>query len=296
MKITIRDAAGNSAAADTLGAELKSFRTGGAEYIWQGDPRYWSGSAPFLFPIASNARQDTLYIEGKPYHMPMHGFAKDLEWEVGKQSEDCVTFLLRQTAETLASYPFRFTMEAKYAIAGGMLTMTMTIRNDDTREMPYCFGTHPAFNVPFDPAAGSSFADYRIEFEKEEENSCPLYDGAARQIDVNRRESFLEPDNRTLRLDYDVFARVDTVIFDHMNSRSAALIDGKTGRKLTLGYPTFDYAAVWTKPGAPYVCIEPWQGLSACSDEDDNMLSKRGVKCLKPGESDVYVLTFAVTE
>lgn len=294
MIVTIQDSFGNSAAIATLGAELKSFRTGGLETIWQGDPAYWDGSAPFLFPIASNVRNDTVMIEGKPYHLTQHGFAKNLEWEITAQTEDAVTLSLHENTDTLAAYPFRFTMDATYTIRSGKLTMSMHIRNDDSREMPYCFGTHPAFNVPLDPQSGSSFSDYQIVFEKEEINSCPLYDGKNRQIDVENRESFLLPDNRTLPLDYNIFARIDTVIFDHMNSRKADLVDTRTGLKLVLEYPTFDYCAVWTKNGAPYVCIEPWQGLSTCSDEDDNFLSKRGVKRLDPGKSDEYILRFSV--
>ncbi|MGI5893554.1 MAG: aldose 1-epimerase family protein [Candidatus Merdivicinus sp.] len=296
MIVTIQDKMGNSASIQTLGAELKSYRVNGTEYIWQGSPHFWSESAPFLFPIASNVRNDTVYIEGKPYHMPMHGFAKNLEWTLSEQQENCAVFILQETPETLQSYPFRFLLTATYSIQDGILNLTIKVCNQDNRQMPYCFGTHPAFCVPFDPKFGSKFTDYQIVFDKEEENSSPLYDGTARQIDIAKRESFLESDNRTLSLNYETFQRVDTILFDRMNSRRADLVDTVTGRKLTLEYPDFGYCAIWTTPGAPYVCIEPWQGLSTCSDEDDQFISKRGVKCLNPGEAEEYILRFSVTE
>lgn len=41
-----------SAEINTLGAELVSFKgDDGFEHIWQGDPKYWGGHAPVLFPI-----------------------------------------------------------------------------------------------------------------------------------------------------------------------------------------------------------------------------------------------------
>ncbi|MBE6766508.1 MAG: aldose 1-epimerase family protein, partial [Ruminococcaceae bacterium] len=37
-------------AIDTMGAQLMSIKSDGCEYLWQGDPAYWSNRAPNLFP------------------------------------------------------------------------------------------------------------------------------------------------------------------------------------------------------------------------------------------------------
>ncbi len=294
MKLRISDHAGNSAEICDLGAELKSFCVNGCEYIWQGDDTHWSGSSPFLFPIASNVRDDTVWMEGKPFHLTQHGFAKNKCWTPICQSEDAVTFSLKADADTLSVYPYHFVLEAAYIIRDGILTMTMTVRNEEPeRDMPFCFGTHPAFCVPFDPESGSGFEDYRIILEKEEENSCPLYNSEKRQINVENREAFLEPDCRTLCLQYPVFDRVGTILFDKLRSRSAVLLDTKTGRKLSLSFPDFEYLAIWTDH-APFICIEPWQGLSACSDEGDEMIQKRGVQILSPGSSKQFRLEIRI--
>ena len=296
MKLRITDHAGNSAEICGCGAELKSFCVNGREYIWQGDGIHWPGSSPFLFPIASNVREDTVWMEGKPFHLTQHGFVKNKKWTPVFQSESTVIFSLKADEETLTAYPYHFALEAAYEIRDGALMMTMTVHNEEAeRVMPFCFGTHPAFCVPFDPDSGSRFEDYRIILEKREENSCPLYDNKKRQIDVEKREAFLESDGRTLCLRYPVFDRVGTVIFDRLNSRSAVLLDSKTGQKLTLSFPDFDYLAIWTDH-APFICIEPWQGLSACSDEGDEMTGKRGVQFLPPGTSSKYRLIFRVEE
>lgn len=292
MNVTITGPNGASATINTLGAELKSFISGGCDYIWNSDPKYWTGSSPFLFPIASNVRDHHVLIDGKSYYLLPHGFAKNNEWTLKEQTETTAAFTFSQTEETLEHYPFAFTMEATYAIREDGLRMTMVIRNDSQGQMPYCFGTHPAFRVPFQNSPESAFTDYSIHFEKPEENSCPIYDNAHGQIDVSNRESFLS-DPQTLPLRYEDYDRVDTIIFDHLNSAWTELRDNRTGRSLRLSFDHFDYIAFWT-PHAPFICIEPWQGLSVCSDEGDDFRKKRGVKTLSPGESDTYTLDIAI--
>lgn len=41
-----------------LGGQIISIKdTDGVEYLWQGDPTYWSGQAPVLFPICGSLRK-----------------------------------------------------------------------------------------------------------------------------------------------------------------------------------------------------------------------------------------------
>ena len=46
---------GCTAAVDTMGGELVSFKDEqGTEYIWGGDPEFWAGQNPNLFPVVGN--------------------------------------------------------------------------------------------------------------------------------------------------------------------------------------------------------------------------------------------------
>lgn len=55
---------------DRLKIRLKSFGgalssiqdADGTEFLWQGDPAYWSGQAPVLFPICGSLRGDEARI------------------------------------------------------------------------------------------------------------------------------------------------------------------------------------------------------------------------------------------
>jgi galactose mutarotase-like enzyme len=52
-----------------------------------------------------------------------------------------------------------------------------------------------------------------------------------------------------------------------------------------LSFEGFPYLLLWsTANHGPFVAMEPWTGLSTCSDEDDVFEHKRNVTILKPGE------------
>lgn len=62
-----------------IGAELYSIKdkTDGFEYLWQGDPQYWSGRAYNLFPICGRITEGRYTYKGGSYDICLHGFARD---------------------------------------------------------------------------------------------------------------------------------------------------------------------------------------------------------------------------
>jgi len=55
MKAVIRD----------QGAELISLQYEGREYLWNGDPAYWSGHAPNLFPFVGRLFEERYTLQGQ---------------------------------------------------------------------------------------------------------------------------------------------------------------------------------------------------------------------------------------
>ena len=49
----------------SLGGELQSVKKDGKEYLWQGDPAYWDGKAPNLFPYIARLTKETCTVHGK---------------------------------------------------------------------------------------------------------------------------------------------------------------------------------------------------------------------------------------
>ena len=65
------------------GAELQSIKdANGREYLWQGDPDFWPRRSPILFPLVCSVNDDTYTVDGKDYHLPRHGFARDMDFTV----------------------------------------------------------------------------------------------------------------------------------------------------------------------------------------------------------------------
>ncbi len=79
---------------DTLGGGIVSIQDSeGLEYLWQGDPEYWSGQAPVMFPICGSLRDKKAYVgDGLTCTMERHGLVRKLEFAYAGQTEDTITF------------------------------------------------------------------------------------------------------------------------------------------------------------------------------------------------------------
>lgn len=287
MEIQLRRGA-LMATAETLGGELVSLR-GDREYIWGGDPAYWTGRNPVLFPIVGSLKNETVRIDGRDYHMGRHGFARRSEFTPVDQGADYVVLQLRESPETLAQYPCPFSLQVRHQLLDGGFSTTFTVENTGAASMPFCIGAHTAFRCPLED--GRSFQDYQLVFDEPEDADSLLLtpEGILRN---GQTERFLSG-GRTLPLDYDVFARLDTLIFQGLRSKGVTLADPQSGRGLHLSYEGFPMIAFWTKPGAPFLCLEPWHGCAAFDDESGDFTDKPYCVTLAPGE--IKTLTYQVT-
>ena len=76
----------------SFGAELQSIKDGdGKEYLWQGDDKYWGRRSPILFPIVCGLWKGTYRTEGDTYSLGRHGFARDMNFQLLKLTEQSVT-------------------------------------------------------------------------------------------------------------------------------------------------------------------------------------------------------------
>lgn len=259
-----------------LGAELLSLTDAqGREYMTDADPAFWSGHAPLLFPIVGRLKGDVLRVDGQSYPMRQHGFARRMAWEVVGMSEDAVTFCLTDTLETRAQYPFAFELAVLYAVEGNRLSTVVRVSNPGEEPLPFSFGFHPAFAWPL-PEGGDK-AGHSITFDQPE-----LQD--IRRLDSNGLISRTEPSHladRTLMLDEALFA-ADALIWDHLASRRLAY-RGPQGPWLEVAFD-LPQLGIWQKPGANFICIEPWQGTADPAGFVGDFADKPGIIHLAPGE------------
>lgn len=288
MIFTIQDAKA-SASIDSLGAQLISYQDAeGQEYIWQRDPKYWANCSPILFPAVGRVRNGKTLIDGTWYEMPLHGFVKVTEFETVSQTPTQVTLSMSDSEATRKIYPFAFCLEVSYSLTDGVLTMECKVKNTDSRELPFFIGTHPGFVCPLKD--GETFEDYVLEFEKKETCGYRAFDGANSQFDMTGYKPF-PGDGIQIPLTYDLLMN-DAIWFDKPVSRAVSVKNPATGKGISVAYPDYDTVAFWTAAElqAPYICVEPWNGSAACSDEDDEFIHKNHLQTLQPGEDKSYRL------
>ena len=130
------------------GAELQSVKDNdGKEYMWQAGPQ-WNRHSPILFPIVCSVNNDRYTVDGKDYHLPRHGFARDMMFTVVSLTSEKVTMALHDSEETLKVYPYRFNLAVTYRLEGNKVHVIWHVENTDTKEIHFQIGGHPAFNMP----------------------------------------------------------------------------------------------------------------------------------------------------
>jgi galactose mutarotase-like enzyme len=278
-----------TAAIDPLGAELWSLTDGdGRQLMTDADPRWWTGHAPLLFPFVGRSRGDVYRLDGRDYAMPQHGFARRKEFAIVAQAAESVTFRLECDPSTRAVYPFDFRLDMQFAVAGATLMMTATVSNRGEREMPFSFGYHPAFAWPL-PFGGSK-EDHRIVFAKPE--PAPIRKVGA-EPGLIARETVPSPVQGDTLVPIHKMFEADALIWDDLASRS--LTWGVPGQPhLKIAFPDTPWLGLWQKPGAHYLCVEPWAGMADLVGFDGDVWDKQGIMALLPGDSRSFRMNVSV--
>ena len=126
------------------GAELRSIKCHGKEYLYQGDYT-WKRRSPILFPWAGRLRNLEYTYDGVTYHMGQHGFARDMTFTVVEKEEDRVKMMIESNDSTLTIYPREFKFFVEYKVEGNSLSSRMIVDNTGDKEMTYGIGIHPGF-------------------------------------------------------------------------------------------------------------------------------------------------------
>jgi galactose mutarotase-like enzyme len=264
-----------TAAINPLGAELTSLRDAhDRELMTNADPAFWTGHAPILFPIVGRLNGDTLRIDGVSYEMKQHGFARRKTFEQVERGTDTLLFRLTANEETRREYPFDFVLEVRFTLIGATLAIEVRIANPGPALLPTSLGFHPAFAWPL--PYGAARGEHRIVFEADEAGEI---EKLGNSLFAAKRPSPL--DGRTLHLTDDLFAE-DALIWDPVRSQSVSY-GPSDGPGLRVDFPDTPYLGIWTKPGASFVCVEPWHGHADPAGFTGDFRDKPGVFEIAPG-------------
>lgn len=273
--ILLRAGAADTAAISLQGAELVSWRSEGTDLIWTPDPEVWSQTAPVLFPIVGWTRNGRVRVDGEVFPLGLHGFAWQKRFELERRCENGVVLVLEEDDETFALYPFAFRLEAQFHIRPGELEVVLTAINRDRRPLPYAVGLHPAICWPL---AGST-ATHRILFEEEERDEVPiiapggLFSSGVRKLPLDGTSLELTP------------ALMNNEALCFLNAASRRFVyDSGAGVALAVELENFPHLAFWSRPPAPFLCLEAWTGHGDPEDFCGDLYEKPSMRVLAPGD------------
>ena len=273
---------------DQKGAELHSVRAKDCEYLWQGDPTYWSEHAPWLFPICSHLWEESYTYRGKRYELHSRSFTHSSDFDVKEVSDSTLVLELSSSEESKRSYPFDFTFTVAYRLMENRLLIDVTVKNAGNAVMPFSFGAHPGFRVPLD--GQSRFEDWYLEFGQDcSPDEILLTENVyldGRRIAYPLREGRkLDLSHKLFTLDGRFFARVDNRV---------TLKSDLDPHFVTIDFPGTPYLGMWSKPmsDAPLLCIEPWHGLPSYDGTVDDLDTKNDMYRLQPGKAMTFPLIY----
>jgi len=270
------------------GAELTSIlhKASGTEYLWQGDPAVWGWHAPNLFPVVGGCLNNQIVVGGVTYPMGRHGFARQSVFDLVEQTDTRALFVLTDSDETRQSYPYRFEFAVEYTLEGNTLSVTYRVRNTDDKPVFFSVGAHPAFNVPFGP--GEAYEDYWLEFDSDEPLTTHLL--SKEGYFTGETQPITMQSNR-LPLTKHLFDQ-DALVIKEGRSRAVSIRSKNHDRVLTVAFNEFPYVGLWAKPGAPFVCIEPWLGCADSVGEPVEFSQREAIQQVAVGE--VFEATFSI--
>lgn len=262
-----------------MGAEMQYLRTAsGKDLLWHGDGTYWTGRAPLLFPIVGRAVGDVVESGGLTAEMKQHGLARRLPFELEEITDDRCQHVLRASQDTWAVYPFDFKLSVIHQVSQATLSVSVEITNEGAVPMPFGFGFHPAFCWPL-PGA-------------ETPHKVRLANGNNLQQRPLRPDGLLEHElvpgpfeNGEVEITDTLFEQ-GALVFP--NGSGALRYGPDEGPYLDFTFENLPDLALWRPVGAPFLCIEPWQGTASLVGDGPEIAKRPNSIALPPDASGAF--------
>jgi galactose mutarotase-like enzyme len=259
----------------TIGAELIELQKNGKESIlWKIDPLFWNRISPILFPIVGRLLHDSYEYDDQIFTLKQHGFARDLSFKIREQTQTKVELQLTDSEETSKIYPFSFEFIICYELFDDRIDISFRTTNKSDKNMPFSVGGHPGFaiNLPLD--------EYRLNFHATIETERWLIE---KSYYTGQKESMKIDHYLDLKNEY--FLN-DAIVFKHPKFSIVTLEHVNSEKVVSVGSSNWEAIGFWTKPNAPFLCIEPWWGWADSHDSSGKIENKEGLHWLKPQETE----------
>lgn len=271
----------------SLGAEMQSFTTrDGRSWGWNGDPAFWTGRSPILFPIVGKAPDNKVLVDGQAYDMQQHGIARRSEFRLAESTASSCLHELMSSEASKAAYPFDFRLTLRHAVDGLRLTVTAGVTNSGGKPLPFGLGFHPAFAWPLPGAQGRA---HFVQLDNGGEPELSRIDGGLRKPELLAspfREGRLVLEHR--------YFEEDAMIFPD-DAGAGLTYAAEGGPSLHFSFDNLPNLALWTKPGAPFLCVEPWHGTAPEIGASAEIAARPYSLTLAPGASASFGFTVEIS-
>lgn len=275
---------------DTHGAEAVSLKNAaGEEMLWQADKAVWSRHAPILFPWTGKLPGGSFTHNGKEYKGGQHGFARDVEHALVKAEGDTIVLELKANEDTLARFPFDFTLTSTFRLEGKTVHHALAVANNGEEPMSFGIGYHPAFNIPFDDKHTTT--DYEFRFEQPE---SPVVLDARPNGLLSGKNYYQWKNTDKVQLTDDLFAN-DSFCMAGLRSSTLGIFEKDTGKNITCDIAGYPYTLIWSALSEKihFVCIEPWRSLTGAENDPKEWNERAAAATLAQGEQ--YATTLSTT-
>ncbi len=248
-----------------LGAELQSIidqRTG-KQYLWQADPAYWGRKSPLLFPIIGSLKDNEYLHQEKTYGMNKHGIVRDADFELVTHESDYMIYHWHNNSD---NYPFACSVYVTYQLDNNSIIVSYRVVNEGSDELYYSIGGHPGFNVNY---------PVTLVLEGQELSRYLLKDSLISGSEpVEERQFELVP--LLFEDDALIYSGVDKLLLEMAEY------------SIEVDVSQFDTVGIWSpyQQGeiAPFICVEPWQGLPDTTNHNKLLKDKKGIQKLAAQE------------
>lgn len=266
---------------DLEGGQITRFKSevSDIEYIFNKDDRYWNYSTPTLFPVIGSSYDKKYHFSGQTTEMANHGILRNAKFTLISHIDNEVIMRFKTTEESFKAYPFYYIIDIKYTLVDNKLVVEYKIKNDGVIKMPFNFGLHPAFTVPL--LKDESFEDYKITFStptKLHGSGPKVNEGLVSEIPLS----------------YEAFEEYPTWLYNNVNVHTVGYTNGKHGVNVSVvGFPVL---GIWTnyEAKAPFICIEPWLGVSKKVEKDLDFEERDAIMSIDPNKELTLTYTISV--
>lgn len=255
------------------GAELKHivYLPKQCELLWQPNEKIWSGQSPILFPIVGRLWQDRYSVGATEFSLPKHGFARKSRFEMTEATSDMLNFTLTSNEKIKKQYPFDFRLDVSFRLQEKCLKVAYRVQNVGEDTLYFAIGGHPGFRCQMGD---------QILFEQSERLVTARMDTDGY---LENRQEEISADG-TITITPESFLG-DAYMFYRLKSDYVTLKKQDTSPDIRVRFGDAAYLGIWAKPGAPYVCIEPWTGINDFRGRTGQLSEKADMLSLSAGET-----------